>query len=59
MDTYDHLQKERKAVLERLEQWASKANMTPQERAQYERENGNTIMTSIIHWTLLNRKAIK
>lgn len=37
-DTYDRLQKERKAVFERLEQWASKPDMTPQERAQYEEE---------------------
>ncbi len=39
MDTLDRLPfKARKAVFERLEQLASKANMTPQERAQYEEE---------------------
>ena len=30
--------KARKAVFERLEKMASKANMTPEERAQYEKE---------------------
>lgn len=39
MDTLDRLPfKARKAVFERLEQLVSKANMTPQERAQYEEE---------------------
>ena len=39
MDTLDRMPfKARKAVFERLEKMASKANMTPEERAQYEKE---------------------
>ena len=39
MDILDRLPfKSRKAAFERLEQLASKPNMTPQERAQYEEE---------------------
>lgn len=39
MDTLDRMPfKARKAVFERLEKMASKANMTREERAQYEEE---------------------
>lgn len=39
MDTLNRLPyMSREAVIERLEQWASKTNMTQEEEAQYERE---------------------
>ena len=56
MDTLDRMPfKARKAVFERLEKLASKANMTQEERAQYE-EEWKIYNDYFKRWTLLKRK---
>lgn len=59
MDTLDRMPfKARKAVFERLEKLASKANMTQEERARYE-EEWKVYNDYLIRWTLLNRRGCR
>ena len=59
MDTLDRMPfKARKAVFERLEKLASKANMTRRKEPSM-KKNGKFITIILIRWTLLNRRAYR
>ena len=60
MDTLDRMPfKARKAVFERLEKLASKANMTQEERMQVRGRMERFTTIILIRWTLQNKRYTK